>query len=117
MYLRHGDIVIMSGGCRLAYHAIPRVLHDQVITEELIGQSEDMKHYSADDSQASCRNDCQGASNNVHESDSIDENATGRGKEDIYSEHCPNMSDWLDYANYLSRNRVNMNIRQVFKKK
>ncbi|KAK3779683.1 hypothetical protein RRG08_013639 [Elysia crispata] len=108
LYLRSGDICVMSGPSRLAYHAIPRILLPWS-TEE-VHRLRDVFDY---DPTVFPENVCGTSlvrkirSNTVKVSSSIQ-------TVDINPSAPDDISCMQPFIRYLSASRINLNIRQVF---
>jgi alkylated DNA repair protein alkB family protein 1 len=70
--IKSGDIVIMTGKSRLAYHAIPKILEDKSLSDYFAQNPMENTEFDVDE------------------------------------------SEWAAYYKYISINRINLNIRQVF---
>ncbi|EDO43822.1 predicted protein, partial [Nematostella vectensis] len=76
LYIRSGDILIMSGEARLAFHAVPRIIQ-------------------------------------VQTKDNIPEDSCCNPKAFLTQSPPMTEEEWLPFAKYLSRTRINVNVRQV----
>ena len=121
LLLSSGDIVIMSGDSRLAYHGVPRVLPPATGTEvpdclSVDGLRQQMQ------SEGGCV--CQ---KRMEISRDIDEKAAGTRTRDEVPEGdrhcsaCPSCQElvhsWPMFVTYLSVSRINVNVRQVVSEK
>ncbi len=92
MYIRNGDVVIMSGPARLAYHGVPKILVDYEPSVE-----PGLACVTAQNTNNDCTCDrCKklySVNNNILE--------------------CLRNLSWNDYDVYLRTSRINMNVRQV----
>ena len=77
--LRSGDVIVMSGGARLAYHGVPKIL-------ALENDNDNAFYFTYDADETS--DDCQPIRVDDHE--------------------------WTLPFEYIKRNRINLNIRQVY---
>ena len=113
--LNSGDVVIMSGDARLAYHGVPRILAPSgeavvpaCLTACAMAHS---LHHSDIKLRADEESEC-------HKKERTCEN-TGSGKCDPDGGYCDHschhelVPNWSDFVTYLSMSRINVNVRQV----
>lgn len=101
LLLRSGDVVIMSGSARLAYHGVPRILPPS--SSEMIPCclsagciTHGLCHW--------------------HEPVNNGDHKTGKSVQDC--PHCLELtSHWDSFESYLSVSRINVNVRQVVSEK
>ncbi len=124
MYLCSGDITVMSGPSRLAYHAIPRVLP---YDDGELPQCLEADTVKASGEQQIKENDCQACSALSLESDTSTERqvATDRLACPCGRHSCDacmlnqaiamtvQSLNWKQYAEYIQTHRINLNVRQV----
>lgn len=107
IFLKSGDIVVMSKESRLSYHAVPRILKTDV---EWINKPFGTNDVGSDD--------------DSNESDDILKNHGKRKKLDVpvscddrvqrdIWENCTDKKWWRPYADYIADCRININVRQV----
>lgn len=89
LYIHSGDIVIMSGESRLAFHAVPRILK---VGEE----NQPPEHLKWTEKTTTQENQ-------------------GRCCKSHYEANLRDASEeeWRPFAQYLSKTRINVNVRQV----
>ncbi|KAI8052147.1 hypothetical protein BDF22DRAFT_690214 [Syncephalis plumigaleata] len=87
IYLRSGDVLIMTGASRYAYHGVPRIVENSL---------PQWLHVNSCDNQETVAN-----------SHGIATDSLEQSKLEI-DQHC-----WLPYGRYLSTSRINVNVRQV----
>jgi len=97
IWVRSGDVMLMTGASRTAFHAVPRIVTGAMRTAPIdIGL---------------CPLGI----------DSAKDSANGNKICECHGEHCwtnqMEFSDWCDFATYLSKTRININIRQVHRYK
>lgn len=99
LFLRSGDVVVMSKQSRLCYHAVPKVMKDCLEPWKNLGDS----------------------STTVCEKDEVEQPNCKKMKEetsDLLAElldDCRDDSFWKPFQSYLDTTRININIRQVLK--
>lgn len=104
MFLKSGDIAVMSLESRLSYHAVPRIVPTDV--SWLNGMRVDVAE--GDDSSDVDGNEIQSKRRRIHENSiSIDSFV-----DDIW--HLTNERElWQPFAEYIADCRINVNVRQV----
>ena len=137
VYLRSGDIAIMTGPRRLAYHAIPRVMscdrqhvRDCFRLERPRGAeaahagdrdctSDEDRKQSAD---IEWNDECLCTESDTHSTNKLRHDNTCTNQRikqlnKVIESTITKLTDdvWEPFAKYLDANRINMNIRQVFK--
>ncbi len=116
MYVRSGDIAVMSGPSRLAYHAVPKILSsiDKSVPKCFHIQAENANcaaTKSSHDQHVKCEVGRTCAEKNVcgtGKNDKID-----KINEEIH--RTLHSMEWTDFDDYLRTSRINMNVRQVLK--
>lgn len=110
IFLKSGDIAVMSKESRLSYHAVPRIMKTDVgwLNEPI------------ENTETCCAID--ETDNNV---DEMDEHVPKRRRLTVNtSDYCDSFADdiwdlvvdqtqWKPYADYISDCRININVRQV----
>lgn len=128
LLLNSGDVLIMSGDSRLAYHALPKVLspseNGSKIPNSLTTTSLDAAISSSNKhtfNQLVCsicgmsNGTAISASNELHNIPSTEEVIT-TNKDTVSCEGCQFMLNyWEKFEYYLSYSRINVNVRQVGK--
>ena len=101
MWVRSGDIMLMTGQSRTAFHAVPCILTKPTeTTPSDIGTCQLVRNENT----------------NCYDDDDNDEDdCSCMGKHDRLWTNEMKQPDWNDFSNYLSNTRINVNIRQVHK--
>lgn len=119
LLLRSGDVVVMAGKSRMAYHAVPHVLSCEgepiptCLSELALKQA---IHEAVGLSSHQCR--VCGCVLNKH-SDSLDLSVEAKDASEkicigSFACGCPELEhSWSEFEEYLTCSRINMNIRQV----
>lgn len=99
MYIKSGDIVVMSGPARLSYHGVPKIISSScsALAEEPVEL--ETKHILETDSKGTCTCD------SCKEVFVINDTILRRLQ----------TLDWKNYEIYLRTSRINMNVRQVLR--
>lgn len=139
VYLRDGDVVIMSGQARMAYHAVPKVLpHDFPIDTQIQQSKLDVRSHCLDPNpnrETSTDPETQ-ATLNAEVSVIVAVDITSckrrnddhtltrdnkRSKSESDGMHCTDTYNkvtdnefWRPFSDYLRDSRININIRQMF---
>ena len=126
MYIRSGDVVIMSGYSRLCYHGIPKIMKstsapwepDTVLRDDL---KRDFNSSHADSQTAETKTDS--TANSAHEVSQNQSPEPKKRKLDTTSlidkvecfkiEHLCDDKFWSPFKKYVEHSRINMNVRQV----
>lgn len=123
VYLRDGDVVIMSGKARMSYHAVPKVLpqdftpehHSKAATARVddSGLSADTHNNSA--SLSTCtKRPCDSNTNSDHSTRKrCKSESEGRCVTDMINS-VEKSEFWFPFQRYLSTSRININVRQMF---
>lgn len=103
--VRSGDVIIMSGPCRLAYHGIPKIIPPSKGMEIPSCLSQRALQQYLEAAQRDDRCLCGKVPAHV------------AGPENTEAAPCVScgsfLSSWKDFAEYISSSRINVNIRQV----
>lgn len=111
MYLNSGDISVMMGPSRLAYHAIPRIL---ACSRNIKQQESSMKSTNyVDKSDNSKQNIPNDSVVNIEDFDEINAKNICKINENIKRTFL-NLN-WQPFEQYLTQSRINLNVRQVLK--
>ena len=97
MYIRSGDIVVMSGAARLSYHAVPKIIPLSQMEFDRMDSNLELNHIQNLDLDRQC--DCCTELSTLNK----------RILESLQTVR------WEDFNIYLQTSRINMNIRQVLK--
>ena len=108
--LRSGDVVIMSGASRLAYHGVPKILppHKGMETPHCLSQDTLQTYLEGAHSEGARLPWCLcGKAQGTVVADSESANT-------VQCLSCSRLlNSWPEFAAYLSYSRINVNIRQV----
>lgn len=115
LLLNSGDIVIMSGPSRLAYHGVPRVLTpSSTHTVPYCLRREQLENCACTKTRGT---KSESELTTVKVSRRKDEHVTECGKNSACQEACPVCYQlanlWNMFVEYLSVSRININVRQV----
>jgi alkylated DNA repair protein alkB family protein 1 len=110
MLIRSGDVVIMSGGSRLCYHGVPRILSADKMPWNDVDTVSDCPQKSCCDHSATCDED-RGSTEGLRKETNMASFPPCYSLEIIDS--CVENNFWEPFGNYLRTSRINMNVRQV----
>ena len=120
LWINSGDLVIMAGKSRVAYHAVPCIVKESASDEP----PEPLK-LSVDPIDV-VNNEMDIDVQNTTEKQTVDKDILSRRKTcHCSSESCQNhlwshfnmsKNEWEPFANYLSKTRININVRQVHRR-
>ncbi|XP_032241496.2 nucleic acid dioxygenase ALKBH1 [Nematostella vectensis] len=119
LYIRSGDILVMSGEARLAFHAVPRII--QVQTKDNIPEGLTWSHGMLPEEQKTHMWTTTARSVTTKTHDGEQDTTEQKSYKDsccnpkAFLTQSPPMTEeeWLPFAKYLSRTRINVNVRQV----
>lgn len=106
IYLHSGDIMVMSGPSRLAYHAVPKI----VLVDE-----QPWNNTLNNDKQFETQTNCKLMENAAEDND-IAASVKQKTSTAIKIRNCCNISDEedkIEILNYMKNSRININVRQV----
>lgn len=123
LWLRSGDILLMTGDSRIAFHAVPRIFNSPIVTGPsdvpycplVIDQSEQEKSETV----------CELQNNTDQKTDSccgVEQfgfdscKCLDGSRSHVWMDTFSNEESWKPFSDYLKNARVNINIRQVHKK-
>ncbi|XP_014085376.1 nucleic acid dioxygenase ALKBH1 [Bactrocera oleae] len=101
VYLRSGDVLVMSGESRLCYHAVPRVMKGLDEPWNILVQTESSKSISSPRFKRARINTTLVEKVNIYGMDTT-----------LYQQVIDEVF-WLPFKNYLNYARININVRQV----
>jgi alkylated DNA repair protein alkB family protein 1 len=111
MLIHSGDVVIMSGGSRLCYHGIPRILPTDKMPWNDVDFVSDCSQKSRCGHSATCDEEDRGSTEGLRKETNMASFPSCYSFEIIHS--CVGNNFWEPFENYLRTSRINMNVRQV----
>lgn len=117
IYLHSGDIMVMSGSSRQAYHAVPRIVLVDEQPWNIMQKSDRLfaglrtdrltENISKDDSSRTCLLQSEDELCNISHKESI------MSARKISCDNFSDENDVIDILSYVKTSRINMNVRQV----
>lgn len=120
LYLRDGDVVIMSGKARMSYHAVPKVLPKNVFSAAKKSDTPSSvdKNTMTSTVNPKCDDEC---SKRSHCEEFTEHSSAKKVKHDADTSCFTQLIDcvhdtefWKPYETYLHESRINLNVRQLF---
>ena len=115
VWVKSGDLIVMANESRVAYHAVPCIVKESDGDEppEPLKISEDSVDTATDDTTNSMNH--QAAATRPYEK-SMCYCGSENDKVHLWSTLNMNKTEWGPFAKYLSRTRININVRQVHRR-
>jgi alkylated DNA repair protein alkB family protein 1 len=111
MLIRSGDVVIMSGGSRLCYHGVPRILSADKMPWNDVNTVSDCPQKSHCDHSVTYDEEDRGRTEGLRTETNMASFPPCYSLETIHC--CVENNFWEPFGNYLRTSRINMNVRQV----
>lgn len=108
VYLRDGDVFIMSGDSRLSYHAVPRILPPHYFTQSRVNRL-----------QTASTSELKRRAVTVNADEAKRRKSSPENTSDCFLDmellsRVESSAFWDLFEDYVSKNRINLNVRQMF---